>query len=198
MPIDCTSLLALRTGNFSTWHRATSAAITAYQAKGSVSQADSEGMFRIEQELFDASRCLTEAISGLSSSTSEIAELNQEILHKTKELSQAEEDIAVAKDRVGYLRHPERNTSSYESWFPIDRPISVFSLVLIVCSTVFLLTFLILLTLSFSGLNLTVFIDPSLSASNPVMKFIVEQFTASFWLLLIAFIVILVYYIRDR
>jgi hypothetical protein len=196
MPIDCTTLLVTNNGNFLTWKDATSARITTYQAKPSVTREETEAMFAVEKDLFDASTCLTNAITGLSSTTSTIAELNEQILQKSKELSQAEEDIAVAKDRVGYLRHPERNTSSYESWFPIDRPISVFSLILIMCITVFLGVFLILLVLSFAGVNLGMFIDQSYKDPNPVIGFIVQQFTVSFWLLLIAFIVIVVYYVK--
>jgi len=196
MPIDCTTLLVTNNGNFPAWKDATSARITTYQAKPSVTREETEAMFAVEKDLFDASTCLTNAITGLSSTTSTIAELNEQILQKSKELSQAEQDIAVAKDRVGYLRHPERNTSSYESWFPIDRPISVFSLILIMCITVFLGVFLILLVLSFAGVNLGMFIDQSYKDPNPVIGFIVQQFTVSFWLLLIAFIVIVVYYVK--
>jgi peptidoglycan hydrolase-like protein with peptidoglycan-binding domain len=196
MPINCTSLLASGTNNFSTWKSNTSAAITSYQAKGSTTQAEDDTLLVLEKDMLDASLCLTNAIAGLNSTTTSIADLNQQILQKSKELSQAEEDIGIAKDRVGYLRHPERNTSSYESWFPIDRPISTFSLILILCITLFLGVFLILLALSYSGFNLTLFVDPSYGAANPILQFIMSQFTASFWLLLIAFSVVFIYYVR--
>jgi hypothetical protein len=196
MPIDCTQLLA--PGSFSTWKANTASAITSYQAKGSTTSADNDTMLLLEKDMLDASLCLSTAINTLSSTSSDIAELNEQILQKSKELSRAEEDIAIAKDRVGYLRHPERNTSNYESWFPIDRPISIFSLILILCITIFLAVFLILLFLSFCGVDITVFIAQSYGQRNPVVSFIMDQFTVSFWILLIAFISVVIYFVKRN
>jgi hypothetical protein len=194
MPFDCTQLSTA--GYLTTWATATSAAISAYQSKGSTTQADDDGMLRLQEDILTASLCLSTAINGLTSTSSDIANLNEQILEKSKELSEAQEDIAIAKDRVGYMRHPERNTSNYESWFPIDRPISIFSLIFILCLTIFLAVFLILLAFSSIGVDITVFVSQSYIEKNAVVSMIMQQFTTSFWILLIAFISVVVYFVK--
>jgi hypothetical protein len=196
MPIDCTQLLA--PGNFPAWKTTTENDIVSYQMKFSTTQAENDKILLLEKDMLHASLCLSTAINNLSSTSSDIANLNEQILQKSKELSQAEEDIAIAKDRVGYVRNPERNTSNYESWFPIDRPISIFSLIVILCITIFLAVFITLLFLSFCGVDITVFVAQSYGEKNAVLSFIMEQFTVSFWILLIAFVSVVIYFVKRN
>jgi len=195
MPFDCTKLST--SGYFNAWKSDTSTAITSYQGKATTTQADDDKMLQLEKDMLDASLCLSTAINGLSTTSSDIADLNQQILQKSTELSQAEEDIAVAKDRVAQIRHPERNTSYYESWFPIDRPVSIFSLILIICITIFLTVFLVLLVFSFAGMDLILYIAQSYNQASPTMTFIMGQFTVSFWILLIAFVAFIVFCVKH-
>jgi hypothetical protein len=194
MPFDCTQLSTA--GYFNTWKAATSAAITSYQGKGSTTKTDDNTIILLEQEMLTVSECLSTAIYGLGSTSNDIASLNQQILEKSLELSQAEEDISIAKDRVGYLRNPERNTSPYESWFPIDRPISIFSLILLICICIFMGVFLILLTFSSIGINLGVFLDPVYTAQNEIVNIVLQQFTVSFWIMVIILISIVIYFLK--
>lgn len=194
MPFDCTKLSS--ENYFTNWAAEATATITAYQSKGSTAQNDNERMLQLDQEILDSSLCLSDAINGLTSTSSDIANLNEQILQKTVELSQVEEDIAIAKDRVGYLRHPERNTSNYESWFPIDRPISIFSLILILCITIFLAIFILLLGLSASGVDISIFVSGSYGNESSVLSMIMEQFTVSFWILLIVFVSVVIYFLK--
>jgi len=194
MPFDCSKLSTA--GEFNAWKAATSAAITAYQAKGSTTKADDDAMFLLEKEMVTASQCLSTAIYGLGSTSTDIANLNQQILEKSLQLSQAEEDISIAKDRVGYVRNPERNTSPYESWFPIDRPISIFSLILLICICIFMGVFLILLTLSTIGIDLTIFLNPMYTPQNEVVNMILQQFTVSFWIMVIILISVVIYFLK--
>jgi peptidoglycan hydrolase-like protein with peptidoglycan-binding domain len=194
MPFDCTKLSTA--GYFTGWKAATSTAITTYQALNSPTQAQTEGMLELEKEMLDASLCISTSIHTLSSASSSIADLNQQILKKTAELSQANEDISIAKDRVANVRHPERNTSNYEGWFPIDRPISVFSMIVILCITIFLGVFLILLALSFGGVDIIMYSKSFGMENNPFIAAIAQQFTVSFWILLIAFISVVVYFVK--
>jgi hypothetical protein len=196
MPFDCTKLSTA--GYFTSWKEATSTAITIYQALTSTTQLQDNAMMELDKELIDASLCLSTAIQRLSSTSSDIAELNQQILQKTAELSEAEKDIAISKDRVAHIRHPEREVSNYESWFPIDRPISIFSLILIICLTIFLTVFLILLTLSYLGVDITMFTKQAYPGQISMFTPIFEQLTVSFWILLIAFISTVVYFVQRK
>jgi len=183
MPIDCTSLL--QGTNFSTWNAATSAAITTYQAKTTTTQAEDDTMLVLEKDMLDASMCVSNAINNISSTSSDIADMNEQIINKSLELASAQEDINVAKDRV-------------ESWFPIDRPISVFSLILIMCISIFMGVFLILLVLSYIGIDLTIYMAESSGPPNPMVEAILSQFTVSFWILLIAFISVVIYFVKRN
>jgi hypothetical protein len=194
MPFDCTKLSTA--GYFTRWKSDTSAAITTYQGLTSTTDAQDKEMAQLEKDMLDASLCVSTAIHTLGSTSSSIAELNEQILRKSTELSQAEEDIAIAEDRVANIRHPERNVSNYEGWFPIDRPVSVFSLIVILCITIFMGIFLLLILLSFAGINVMMLIDSFSIGDSPVVAAIMQQFTVSFWILLIAFISVVVYFVK--
>jgi hypothetical protein len=58
--------------------------------------------------------------------------------------------------------------------------------------------FLILLSLSFVGFNLNFFVDPMYLGDNPVVSAILQQFTLSFWVLLIAFISVVIYFVKRN
>jgi len=193
MPFPCDTLTEQ---TFNSWKAATSASISAYQNKGSATLADNAAISGTEKEILDASLCISAKIKTLSSATNGIADLHKNIIDKTAELLRAEKDISIAKDRVSYIRHPEQNTSHYESWFPIDRPISIFSMIVIVCLTVFILFFLILLCLSYFGLNISMYSENN--GESSIFSAILQQFTVSFWIVLIAFISVTIYFVRSK
>lgn len=183
--------------NFDSWRSSARAAISNYQSKGSATIADEQQFNQTEQEMLEASVCISEEVKRLSSSSNSIASLHEKIIEKTSELSQAEKDITVAKDRVAYIRHPERMTSHYENWFPINRPISIFSMILLTFITLFLVIFLLFLLLSYCGMNVTMFSQSSGERSE-FMSFLSEQFSISFWLLLLAFISVIIYFVTRK
>lgn len=196
MPFDCSKISTA--GYFNAWKAATSAAITRYQGLGSSTQTENDAMAVLEKDMLDASLCISTSINTLSSISSDVANLNEEILKKSTELSQANEDISIAKDRVANTRHPERNTSNYEGWFPIDRPISVVSLIVIISITIFLGVFLIMLILSFVGVDVILYSKVLAGEPNPYVSAILDQFTLSFWIVLLALISVTIYLVRGR
>jgi len=193
MPFPCDTLSE---ETFNSWKTATSTSISDYQNKGSTTAVDNANMLGTEKEILDASLCISAKIKTLSSATNSIAALHKNIIDKTAELLRAEKDISIAKDRVSYIRHPEQNTSHYESWFPIDRPISIFSMIVIVCVTVFIGFFLILLFLSYFGLNISMYSENN--GESTIFSAILQQFTISFWIVLIAFISVTIYFVRSK
>ena len=114
---------------------------------------------------------------------------------KTKDtISQSEEDSNIARDRVAYIRHPERQTSYYESWFPMDRPMRTSSVPIFVGLTVFIILFSILLILSFLGIDFNIVIHPTLQV---LAQYLYTQFT---WLTLIQTLLAIysIYYFTYR
>ena len=180
-----------------TWQTQIQAKIAALQSATTTTAANNATLAQVKASLEAVKLCVDTQISNLSNASGNIANLNEEILSATDKLHQAEKDIQVAKDRVGYIRHPERNTSNYESWFPIDRPISIFSMILLVCLTLFLGTFLLLLVMSFAGFNLVIF-SPGGREENPFIAMILEQLTFSFWVMLVILISVVIYFTSKK
>ena len=180
-----------------TWQTQIQSSIAALQSATTTSAANDAILARVKTSLAEVNTCVDTQISKLSNASGNIAKLNEDILSATDKLHQAGKDIQVAKDRVGYIRHPERNTSNYESWFPIDRPISIFSMILLVCLTLFLGTFLLLLVMSFAGFNLVIF-SPGGREENPLIAIILDQLTLSFWVTLIALISVVIYFTSKK
>lgn len=194
--IDCTEILGSST-SMGTWQTQIQSSIAALQSATTTSAANDAILARVKTSLAEVNTCVDTQISKLSNASGNIAKLNEDILSATDKLHQAGKDIQVAKDRVGYIRHPERNTSNYESWFPIDRPISIFSMILLVCLTLFLGTFLLLLVMSFAGFNLVIF-SPGGREENPLIAIILDQLTLSFWVTLIALISVVIYFTSKK
>jgi len=117
-----------------------------------------------------------------------VSDLNEQI-------KQEEANAAIARDRVAYIRHPEQHVSNYESWFPIDRPIHTFSLILLMSITVFLGTFLILVGLSMGGINVIFYRD---SVSTYRSSWIRDQITPFSIVTLIALVSVVAYYTQRK
>ena len=141
-------------------------------------------------EIFDTAACIQEKLSTIGGTTNEIQKAQQDILRLNKEIIEAEGDVAVARDRVAYIRHPEENTSFYESWFPIDRPMQHTSVPYFMGVTVFLSVFSLLVLLSLLGVNINVELSQSFIL---FVQRIMAQFT---WVTLILFLMMLfiIYY----
>jgi hypothetical protein len=52
-----------------------------------------------------------------------ISQLTTEIADSQKILEQKERDATIAKDRASTVVRPELNSSYYDSWFPLNRPL---------------------------------------------------------------------------
>lgn len=197
MPIgDCTSFL--EAANFSTWKTTTRAAITTYQNKASTTQAEDNRMNVLEKDIIDASICVGRGVNRLSSTSSDVAELHGTILELTEKLQAGDKDMEVAKNRVGYIRHPEQQTSNYESWFPMNRPIRVVSLVILMGISIFMGIFLLLMIMSYFDLDIMLYTPPINRSTSPFLIWLSMQMTASFWILLIILISVIIYFVNRK
>jgi ABC-type multidrug transport system permease subunit len=119
-----------------------------------------------------------------------VSDLNEQI-------KQEEANASIARDRVAYIRHPERHVSNYESWFPIDRPIHSLSLIILIAITIFLGVFYIFVLMSLFNFNL-VFYTGQNYATNPWIAWISQQLTLSFWITLIILIAVVIYFVKRN
>jgi len=145
-------------------------------------------------EVFDTAACIQEKLTSLGSTTNQIQTAQQDILRLNKEITEAEADVAIARDRVAYIRHPEEHTSFYESWFPINRPMQRENVPYFIGVTIFLLIFSLLVGLSLIGVNINVVMNPALIY---FIQSILSQFT---WLTLVLFLMLVfaVYYFVNQ
>ena len=195
---SCTPQILVRIGDstaFSAWKSVTSGtlnSISSAAAAGTIppSQNESSTLSTASADIFATTACIQEQISTLGSTTNRIQSAQASILNLNKEIEDAKAQVDVARDRVGYIRHPEQTTSFYESWFPIDRPMHVTSVPVFLAITVFLFVFALLIVFSAMGINLQVITSPNMFTG---ISQITQQFT---WLTGIQFLVIagLVYY----
>ena len=194
MPFDCTQLSTPE--YYTGWAKTTSDRLGLLG--GSTSQPSEQATFiEIQNEMQSATTCIINEINRLRSSPTDISTLQMDVLNKTTELATAEKDISLAKARVEYIRHPEQNTSNYESWFPIDRPIHSLSLFILIGLTIFLGTFYILVILSAFDIDLNFYTRPDYSGNSSLL-WISQQLTVSFWIVLIVLISVVIYFVKRN
>jgi hypothetical protein len=197
MPVVCSDVLRNQ-ASFTAWKADIASKISTYQSKGSATQQDRNDILVAENDILAVSLCMANSLNSVGGASSDIANLDQQILEMTQQLENSEADIKIAKDRVAYMRHPERNTSSYESWFPINRPISFVALITLISLSVFLAIFLILIAFSAFGMDLMLYINPAYINKSPLLLWIYQQFTTSFWIMVLVLISVVIYFMRRN
>jgi hypothetical protein len=197
----CTSTINTRLStqaNFDLWNNQTKSTLQGYTTKTSVVSSDPASLAAINQDITGTYACLQSKITAAGGTPNDISSAQEQILNLNDQIEQEEANAAVARDRVSYIRHPEQNTSNYESWFPIDRPIHTSSLLVIMSISLFLSVFGFLIIMSFLGIDLTLFIQPSVGVNRSGMFYwLYSQITPLTIILLITLIGV-VYYFLNR
>ena len=70
----------------------------------------------------DVQRAIS-SYSTTSTTSTQLSELNTQIQQLQQTLQQKENDAAIAQARAGQVIRPEMNSSYYDSWFPLGRPL---------------------------------------------------------------------------
>jgi len=140
--------------------------------------------------------CLQEKVSSNSSLSNEISAAQEQILDLNDQIKAEEANSAIAKDRVAYIRHPEQTVSDYESWFPIDRPIHTFSLLVIMSISLFVSIFSILMLCSFLGVDITLYMRPSQANVSGPFYWIYSQVTPLTVFIFIILVSVLAYFLN--
>lgn len=198
MPSVCTAeqnSIFSDSSTFNTWYNSTKTSID-----GITSTSPTTIIAAISDTLMKMSLCLEIKSNAVSGTANDISQTQEAILNLNEQILKEEENAAIAKDRVGYIRHPEENVSNYESWFPIDRPIHTLSLIIILSISLFVLIFLLLFLLSFLGIDIMLYRKPSMGSSygTGIFYTVYSQFTPLTWAALIALIGVTVYYVKPK
>jgi hypothetical protein len=112
--------------------------------------------------------------------TTEISQLNTEISIGQKVLEQKERDATIAKDRASSVIRPELNSSYYDSWFPLNRPLKRAAVPILVFLASLFITIAFSLFIGLIGIRSHFFVlvpDSSKSGSMTRPFFILLAFT---------------------
>lgn len=116
-----------------------------------------------------------------------------------KEVRHAEEMMVIARDRAKYVRDIETAGSYYESWFSIGRPIrpEMAPILLGIALFIFIVAAFIFLKMMNVEFSLFVADTSKMAKKGSLFGTIFMMFPTSFWVVLTALILVLVYY-RKR
>ncbi len=125
---------------------------------------------------FTVSPALTTYMNGLQSNLLQLAYINNCISEKfstTSNLSAAQHELALSKDRYEQLQSPETHVSYYEGTFPIYRPIKQTTLFVLFGMGIFFMLLSLLLFLRTQGIQIQL-IMPEMSVPGMAGFFSVE------------------------
>lgn len=203
MPSSCTPAILTRissSDNFNAWKTITSTTLNGISptaAAGSIqpSPAEASALANTSADIFNTTSCIQEKITEIGGTTNTIQATQQAILDVTKRIEEEEANVAIAHDRVAYIRHPEREVSYYESWFPIDRPMKRESVPWFMVVTSFIGIFSILVVLSLIGVDLSFSVSPRLLIFYDLVR---AQFTFTTMILILLLIFTLYYFMNTK
>ena len=150
---------------FLTWKTSTEARLnTLSQTTGTgADTTKNAGILPIETEITAHMACLREKLADTEATPSEVLALQKDYAAAEKELAEAEKDVSISKERTALLRNPERKVTVYEGWFPIHRPLTTGSALLLVGLTLFM----ICLVLAYVSNQMGLFVDIGLVMNVP-------------------------------
>jgi hypothetical protein len=184
---------------FDTWKSGIQLRINNIGSGGSDGSGGSSALNNIKREIQSVLDCIKSEISRVRSSTNTIFNEQYSISDLQEQIIEEEANIYIAKQRLESIRNPERYTSYYESWFPIDRPIKPITTITLIALITFLSVFLLLCILSLLGINLTFQIDITSSMGldrYTFMYWLKSQFTLSSAILLCILVGVIIYFIK--
>ena len=182
--------------DFSTWKTGMQGRITNLGSSGSSGSSD---LTAIQTEIQTVVDCINGRITRVESSTNTIFNGQYDIADLQKQIETEKANIDIAKQRLESIRHPERHTSFYESWFPIDRPMNPVTIITLLTLTIFISVFLLLCFLSLAGINLTIITQADTIGSMNRFSFytwVKSQFTFSFFISLCVLAAVIIYFVK--
>ena len=191
MASACTTTIESRLStqeSFNAWKGSTSGTLNAVGANET--DLSTRTVADVASTVFATTACIQEKINGLSDVANNIHIAQQNILSLHDQIAEEEANLAVARDRVAYIRHPEQNTSFYESWFPLDRPMYKANVPYFVLVSVFLAIFTLFVLLSLVGVNVTMHLPStgSISLYSRIMSYM-NPFTISLFIILMSVVI---------
>ena len=133
----------------------TATSLNSITSSSNPTQLQEDTLNTTANDIFQTVACLNEKIRGVSELTNKIQTAQESIINLNKQISEADEHVSIARDRVGYIRNPEKHTSFYESWFPLGRPMDKKSIPILIAINTFLFIAGIFLIMTIFGLKIS-------------------------------------------
>jgi hypothetical protein len=200
MPSVCTADMNDKlstSAKFHIWYQGYRDTLNTYaQITTDPSPSQETGLATNGTDITGMSLCLQEKIGAMANGATTISTAHEDILNINDQIAEEEANAAVAQERVGYVRHPERQVSSYESWFPMDRPMHKLTLIILISISIFLGVFLFLIMMSVFGVDVFLYVKPSAGSYNRSSYFyqLYSQLTLPFWIALVVLISVILYF----
>ena len=134
----CTDVIVQRISDpvaFTTWKTTTAASISGIVATTSVTAIEA-----LETDMANTLGCAQRKITEKLSLSTDVSNLHDRINSANKELEAKKEALAIAKERAALLNAPQNNTTVYESWFPLHRPLQTSTFLLLIVFALFFLS----------------------------------------------------------
>jgi hypothetical protein len=131
----CTEQIIARISDpvtFSTWQTRTRNSVQGINAATTESSVT-----LLESEVTNTIGCLETKIVEARSTASNVATLYTQHATLQSEYQAKTDGLKISQDRVKLLTHPEQNTTVYESWFPLQRPLETSSFLLLIVTSLF-------------------------------------------------------------
>ncbi len=153
-------------------------------------------ILRRTTDIMNMSLCLHEKINSNAGMSNGISAAQEQILDLNDQIRDEESNSAIAKDRVSYIRNPEQRVSNYESWFPIDRPIHTFSLLVIMSISLFVGIFSLLMLCSLLGVDVMLYTEPTQTYTSGMLYSVYSQITPVTLIILAVLVGVLAYFLN--
>jgi hypothetical protein len=184
---------------FNTWKTATDTSLNGISSAAGVSRAatpaEVAALTAIENDVRPTGECIIQKKAALSGATNNVSMAQEQKLEFAKKIKEAEEDIVISRDRIGYIKHPEQEGNYHGSWFPLNRPINEKSIpILITFTAIFIFLGLYMLS-PLVGISINITVDTML---QEFINRFTQQFTPTTIVILIIMLFTVVYIIQQR
>ena len=133
--MSCTEQIIARISDpaaFSSWQTTTKNSV-----QGIAASTPEDTVTLLESDVTNTLSCLNTKITEARTTSSDISTLYTQYSALQGDYQTKTDALKISQDRVKLLTHPEQNTTVYESWFPLHRPLQTSSLLLLIVTSLF-------------------------------------------------------------
>ena len=119
-----------------------------------------------ESDLSQALSCLQNEITAQTQTSTSVTTLYDQKNQLQKRIDDKHKSNQVAKDRVALLTNPERKTTVYESWFPLQRPLKLSTVLILLVIGLFFISIFIGILLKQFGITLDISLETKIPGAT--------------------------------